>query len=134
MMTASRFFPFGFGLSYSSFRYENLVLAPPAPGSKGDIVATVDVTNTGDRAGDEVAQLYVRQDVSSVETPQRSLKGFSRIHLMPNEKKTVTFHIPQEQLAIWNAEGKWTVEPGKYTVWAGGASTASLTGSFSLHP
>ncbi|HEX3472345.1 MAG TPA: glycoside hydrolase family 3 N-terminal domain-containing protein [Silvibacterium sp.] len=127
-------FPFGFGLSYSSFRYENLAVTPPVPGAGEDVIATVDVTNTGDRAGDEVAQLYVGQDVSSVETPQRSLKGFSRIHLMPNEKKTVTFRIPQEQLAIWNAEGKWTVESGKYTVWAGGASDASLTSNFSLHP
>ncbi len=127
-------FPFGFGLSYTTFRYDHLCAQAPPPGSKADVVVTVDVTNTGDREGDEVAQLYVREDVSSVETPNRSLKGFSRIHLKPHETTTVTFHIPQDQLAIWNQEGKWVVEPGNYTVWAGGSSEASLSSSFFLHP
>jgi len=125
-------FPFGFGLSYTTFRYDHLAAQPPAPGSGGDIVVTADVTNTGDREGEEVAQLYLRQDVSSVETPDRSLKGFSRIRLKPQETKTVTFRIPQEQLAVWNAEGKWAVEPGSYTVWVGGSSEASLSRQFSL--
>ena len=127
-------FPFGFGLSYTTFRYEHLSIKPPAAGSGADVEATVDVTNTGDREGDEVAQLYVRQDVSSVETPARALKGFSRIHLKPGETKNVTFRIPQKQLAVWNAEGKWVVEPGNFTVWVGGASDASLKGQFLLHP
>jgi len=125
-------FPFGFGLSYTTFRYDHLAAQPPAPGGGGDIVVIADVTNTGDREGEEVAQLYLRQDVSSVETPDRSLKGFSRIRLKPQETKTVTFCIPQEQLAVWNAEGKWAVEPGSYTVWVGGSSEASLSRQFSL--
>jgi beta-glucosidase len=125
-------FPFGFGLSYTTFRYDHLAAQPPAPGGGGDIVVIADVTNTGDREGEEVAQLYLRQDVSSVETPDRSLKGFSRIRLKPQETKTVTFRIPQEQLAVWNAEGKWAVEPGSYTVWVGGSSEASLSRQFSL--
>jgi beta-glucosidase len=125
-------FPFGFGLSYTTFRYDHLAAQPPAPGGGGDIVVIADVTNTGDREGEEVAQLYLRQDVSSVETPDRSLKGFSRIRLKPQETKTVTFRIPQEQLAAWNAEGKWAVEPGSYTVWVGGSSEASLSRQFSL--
>ena len=125
-------FPFGFGLSYTTFRYDHLAAQPPAPGSGGDIVVIADVTNTGDREGEEVAQLYLRQDVSSVETPDRSLKGFSRIRLKPQETKTVTFRIPQEQLAVWTAEGKWAVEPGSYTVWVGGSSEASLSRQFSL--
>jgi len=127
-------FPFGFGLSYTTFRYEHLAVKTPAAGSGADVEATVDVTNTGDREGDEVAQLYVHQDVSSVETPERSLKGFSRIHLKPGETKSVSFRIPQKQLAVWNAEGKWVVEPGNFTVWVGGASDASLSGQFLLHP
>jgi len=127
-------FPFGFGLSYTTFRYEHFSIKPPAAGSGADVEATVDVTNTGDREGDEVAQLYVRQDVSSVETPERALKGFSRIHLKPDETKSVSFRIPQKQLAVWNAEGKWVVEPGNFTVWVGGASDASLKGQFLLHP
>jgi len=127
-------FPFGFGLSYTTFRYEHLSIKPPAAGSGADVEATVDVTNTGDREGDEVAQLYVRQDVSSVETPARALKGFSRIHLKPGETKMVSFRIPQKQLAVWSAEEKWVIEPDNFTVWVGGASDASLKGQFLLHP
>jgi beta-glucosidase len=126
-------FPFGFGLSYTSFRYDHLAVQTPAPGSNGDILVTVDITNDGDRQGDEVAQLYVRQDVGSVETPDRSLKGFSRIVLNPQESKHVIFRIPQDQLAVWNAEGNWAVEAGQYTLWVGGSSQASLTTNFVIH-
>jgi beta-glucosidase len=90
------------------------------------------VTNTGDREGDEVAQLYLRENVTTVETPSRSLAGFSRIRLKPQETKTVTFRIQRSQLAVWNAEGKWAVEPGQFTVWAGGSSQASLSVQFRL--
>jgi beta-glucosidase len=127
-------FPFGFGLSYTAFSYDHLAVQVLSPGSKADVVVTVDVTNTGDRDGDEVAQLYVREDVSGVETPDRSLKGFSRIHLKPRETTTVTFRVPQGQLAVWNQEGKWVVEPGNYKVWAGGSSEAPLSTKFLLHP
>ena len=127
-------FPFGFGLSYTTFRYDHLAVQVPAPGTKADLRVTADITNTGDAEGDEVAQLYLRQDVSSVEIPERSLKGFARIHLRPSETHTVTFDVPQDQLAIWNAEGKWVVEPGSYTLWVGGSSQASLTSSFLLKP
>jgi beta-glucosidase len=92
------------------------------------------VTNIGSKEGDEVAQLYLRQDVSSVETPARSLKDFTRIHLKPEETKTVAFRIPQPQLAIWDATGRWTVEPGNYTLWVGGSSQATLTTTFFLKP
>ena len=126
-------FPFGFGLSYTTFRYDHLAVHAPESGSNNTIQVTVDVTNTGDREGDEVSQLYVRQDVSSVETPERSLAGFSRVHLKQRETKNVTFSVPEDQLANWNAEGKWAVEEGTYTVWVGGSSQASLSGSFQLN-
>jgi hypothetical protein len=84
----------------------------------------IDGIPIGSREGDEVAQLYIREDVSTVETPRRSLAGFSRIHLKPQETKTVVFRIPPKQLAVWNAEGKWAVEMGNYTAWAGGSSVA----------
>jgi len=125
-------FPFGFGLSYTTFRYDHLAVHPPAPGSSGDILVSVDVTNDGDRQGEDVAQLYVRQDVGSVETPDRSLKGFSRIALNSGETRNVIFHIPQVQLAVWNAESEWKVEAGNYTLWVGGSSQASLTTKFVL--
>jgi beta-glucosidase len=127
-------FPFGFGLSYTTFRYSHLSVQPPQPGSHGDIQVSADVTNTGKRAGDEVAQLYMREDVSSVETPRRQLQGFSRIHLAPGETKTVTFHVRQSQLAVWNFEQRWAIEPGTYTVWVGGSSLAKLTAKFLLKP
>jgi beta-glucosidase len=127
-------FPFGFGLSYTTFRYDHLAVRPPTAGSKGDVEIRVDITNTGVRTGDEVAQIYLREDVSSVETPRRSLVGFSRIRLKPQETRILTFHVPQQQLAIWNAEGKWVVEPGNYTVWAGGSSLATLAAKFILKP
>jgi len=126
-------FPFGYGLSYTTFEYSHLSIQPPQDRT-GDVAVTVSVTNTGDREGDEVAQLYLRQDVTSVETPSRSLKGFSRLHLKPHETKTVVFHIPQSGLAIWNAEGKWAIEPGNFTVWVGSSSEAALTGHFTLKP
>ncbi|MGA8086486.1 MAG: glycoside hydrolase family 3 N-terminal domain-containing protein [Terracidiphilus sp.] len=127
-------FPFGFGLSYTTFRYDHLTVQAPSPGSKGEIRITVEVTNTGEREGDEVAQLYMREDVGSVETPERSLEGFSRIHLRPQETKNVSFNVPQKQLAVWNAGNRWAVEAGNYTAWVGGSSLASLTARFVLHP
>jgi beta-glucosidase len=127
-------FPFGFGLSYTTFRYDHLSVEAPLPGAHGDIQASVEVTNTGDREGDEVAQLYLRENVSSVETPSRALKGFSRIHLRPGETKTVHLHVPLEQMAVWSAEKKWVIEPGEYTAWAGGSSQANLSAKFNLRP
>jgi beta-glucosidase len=127
-------FPFGFGLSYTMFRYDTLKVQAPAPGSHAQVRVSVNVTNTGEKEGEEVVQLYVRQDVSSVSTPSRSLKDFSRIHLKPGETKTVTFQVPQTQLALWNADGKWVVEPGSYTFWVGGSSEASLAAKLLLQP
>jgi len=127
-------FPFGFGLSYTTFRYDHLSVQAPPPGTHGDIQASVEVMNTGDREGDEVAQLYLRENVSSVETPERALKGFSRIHLKPGETKTIHFHVPLEQVAVWNSEKKWAIEQGEYTAWVGGSSQASLSTKFNLRP
>lgn len=123
-------YPFGYGLSYTSFAYTHLSVHEPK--GNADLQVTVDVTNNGPREGDEVAQLYIRQNTASVDTPSRSLAGFSRIHLQPNETRTVTFRIPQAELAIWNAEGKWVTEPGEFTIWAGGSSLADLKTTFTL--
>jgi beta-glucosidase len=127
-------FPFGFGLSYSAFSYANLIAKAPTPGSHHDLEVSVDVINTGSREADEVAQLYLRQDTSSVETPERTLKGFSRIHLKPGETRTVNFLVPQHELEIWNVQGKWVVEPGQFTFWAGGSSQATLSAKVTLNP
>ncbi len=128
-------FAFGYGLSYSTFKYDKVTATAPAAGTKGEVIVTATVTNTGSIDGDEVAQLYLRQDVGSVETPERSLKGFERVHLKAGESKTVTFRVPVEQLAVWNMQSKWAVEKGPYTVWVGGSSEVSdagLSAKFSL--
>jgi len=127
-------FPFGFGLSYTSFGYGDISVQTPAAGSKDDVVVSFRVTNTGEREGTEVPQLYVRQEVGSVETPGRSLEGFTRIHLRAHESRMVTMHLHQNQLAVWNVEKTWVVEPGYYTLWVGGSSEAALTTRFLLKP
>lgn len=123
-------FPFGFGLSYTTFHYSHLEVGVPDQGSKADLEVTVTVTNTGKVEGDEVAQLYLHHDLSSVRTTDRALVGFQRIHLHPEESKTLTFKIPQQQLAVWNAKRQWSVEPGPYTLFAGGSSAAPLSAAF----
>jgi beta-glucosidase len=125
-------FVFGFGLSYTTFRYGHLKVAAPAPGNADDVLVSFDLTNTGVRAGDEVAQLYVRQTTASVATPVKALKNFSRIHLQPGETKSVMLHLKQSDLAIWNANQQWKVEPGEFTVLAGGNSSAGLSAKFTL--
>jgi beta-glucosidase len=127
-------FPFGFGLSYTSFGYGDISVQTPAAGSKDDIVVSFQVTNTGEREGTEVPQLYVRQEVGSVETPVRSLEGFTRVHLRAHESRMVTMHLHQKQLEVWNAEKAWALEPGYYTLWVGGSSEAALTKRFLLKP
>jgi beta-glucosidase len=125
-------FPFGFGLSYTSFKYDSLSVKAPAPGSDAEIIVSVDVTNTGKVEGDEIAELYLHHDVGSVEVADRALQGFSRVHLRSGERKTVVFRLKQSQLAVWNLKHEWAVEPGPYTVFAGDSSQASLAASFTM--
>jgi beta-glucosidase len=125
-------FPFGYGLSYTTFKYERLTVKPPTVGNKSDVIITVDVTNTGGIPGDEVVQLYVRENVATVETPVKSLKGFSRVHLKSDETRTVTFHLPQDQLTVWNRRKQWAFEPGGFTLWVGGSSDTKLSTGFTI--
>lgn len=121
----STLFPFGHGLSYTSFDISEPRLARPTIGAGETAVVEVDVTNTGARAGDEVVQLYVRDDVSSAPRPVLELKGFRRVTLKPGERRTLRFELEPDALAFWNIDMKWAVEPGTFTVSAG-ASSASL--------
>ena len=124
-------FPFGFGLSYTTFGYAGLTAKVPANRNE-DVTVTVNVSNSGHVEGDEVAQLYLHHNVGSVETPDRALVGFERVHLKPGETKAVTFRIKPEQMALWGLKHEWTVEHGPYTIFAGGSSEASLKTEFSL--
>ena len=125
-------YPFGYGLSYTTFRYDNLRLSSPA--LKDSVNITVDVTNTGDRVGDEVVQLYVSHENSKVVRPLKELKGFSRITLHPNETKTVSFRIGRRDLAFWNvARHRFETEKDQIKVMVGGSSAdQKLTGSFKV--
>jgi beta-glucosidase len=93
---------------------------------------SVDVTNTGSRAGTEVVQLYVRDDAASVTRPMRTLRGFQRVALAPGAMRTVTFALGAEDLAMYGLDLRRVVEPGAFTVWAGGSSAATLEGRFTV--
>jgi beta-glucosidase len=120
--SAKPLFPFGFGLSYSTFKYENATATVTGSGDSLSVSTKVDVTNTGPRDGDEVVQLYLRDDVSSVTTPDRAMKAFNRVTLKSGEKQTVEFTLTPEDLAILDRDMKWRVEPGSFTVMIGASS------------
>ncbi len=115
-------FPFGWGLSYTNFKYDNLRLAPNAIGPEGSTVVSVDVTNTGKIAGAEVAQLYIHDEVSSVTRPIKELRGFRRIALDPGKTETVTFTLGPEELSFLDREMHRVVEPGTFDIMVGGNS------------
>ncbi|UZK66021.1 glycoside hydrolase family 3 N-terminal domain-containing protein [Sphingomonas sp. M1-B02] len=115
----SPLYPFGYGLSYTTFEMGAPVLATPTIGRYNKVKVSVDVTNTGTRAGDEVVQLYVRDDLASVTRPVKELKAFERVSLQPGEKKTVSFELTPRDLSLWNVDMKRVVEPGTFTVSAG---------------
>ena len=116
-------FPFGHGLSYTTFRYEGLKLGSLRLTADGKQEMSIRVKNIGERAGDEVVQLYVHQVESKLKRPIKELRGFQRISLAPGEEKTVTFTLPAEKLAYFNVDSKsWAVEPGAVEVMVGGSS------------
>jgi len=115
----SPLYPFGYGLSYSSFEMGAPVLGTGTIGIADNVKVSVDVTNTGKRAGDEVVQLYVRDDEASVTRPLIELKRFQRVTLQPGEKKTVSFELTPKDLSLWNVAMKRVVEPGTFTISAG---------------
>jgi len=115
-------YPFGYGLSYTTFSYSNLVVTPEQQQSQGNIEVSVDITNTGSRVGDEVVQLYLKDEVSSVTTYESQLRGFERVSLKPGEQKSLHFTLHPEDLSILDKNMNWTVEPGKFQVWIGSSS------------
>ena len=112
-------YAFGYGLSYTRFNYSNLRVEPGSITTNGTAKVSVDVTNAGSRAGDEVVQLYVRDEVSSVTRPVKELKGFERVPINPGETRTVSFQIGPESLRFYNREMKRVVEPGTFKIMVG---------------
>jgi beta-glucosidase len=115
-------YPFGFGLSYTSFDYSNLILERNTIKKNQNLELTVDVENTGGTAGDEVVQLYLADLEASTERPIKSLKGFRRIHLAPGEKTTVAFQLTREDLSMINDKNQWVIEPGAFEALIGASS------------
>ena len=115
-------FPFGFGLSYTSFSYGELTLSKTEASCSDSFQASVEVTNIGSVEGTEIVQLYIRDEYSSVTRPVKELKDFARVSLKPGESRTVTFTITPDKLALYNAEMKYVVEPGSFIVMAGPSS------------
>ncbi|RCX17846.1 beta-glucosidase [Anaerobacterium chartisolvens] len=115
-------FPFGYGLSYTSFCYDSLVIDPPCISAKGKCTIKLEIENIGHMAGDEVVQLYIHQRCSSTVRPLKELKGFQRIGLKPGEKRTVSFTLGSKELKVLNSRFRWAVEPGIYDVMLGSNS------------
>ena len=122
--TSRTLFPFGHGLSYTRFEISAPRLSAATIRQGADVAVAVDVANVGDRTGDEVVQLYIRDQVSSVPRPVLELRGFRRVTLAPGEKRTLTFGLTADDLAFFDADMKWTVEPGAFTISVGPSSAA----------
>ncbi|PYS66941.1 MAG: glucan 1,4-alpha-glucosidase, partial [Acidobacteria bacterium] len=136
-------YPFGFGLSYSTFKYDGLKLSSPRVRSGESVKVSVNVTNTSNQGGDEVVQLYITDSASAFPVPIRSLAGVKRIFLKPGEKQAVSFTITQEQMSVIDNSGKRVIEPGEFVVSAGGKqpgftgsadakSTGTVSGTFAV--
>lgn len=131
----SPLYPFGYGLSYTKFSFSNLKISNAQPRLGETFGVSVDVENTGNRAGAEVVQLYIHQQAGSASRPVRELKGFEKIDLAPHEKRTVTFSLGKDELSFWSPGlKKWVEEAEEFDVWVGEDSTATLHGKFRLVP
>ena len=120
-------FAFGYGLSYTTFRFDHLAVDPPAIGTGGETTVSVDVTNTGSRAGDEVVEMYIHQRVASVTRPVMALRGFERVSLEPGETRTVQFQLTPRDLQMLDRDMHWVVEPGTFDIMVGPSSDQTTT-------
>ena len=125
-------FPFGYGLTYTTFEYGNPVLEKSELKASDVLKVSVSLKNTGKRTATEVAQLYVQDCVGSVVRPVKELKRFQRVELAPGETKTVTFELPVEELAFWNIDMEYVVEPGDFRLWVAGDSDSGNPVNFAV--
>ena len=125
-------FPFGHGLSYTTFDYSEPRLSGETMATNGELEVNVTVTNSGDRAGTEIVQLYIWDRVGSYTRPVKELKGFRRIHLTPGESHNVTFELTRNDLAFYGPSGEWVAEPGEFMVYVGSSSVDVKEGKFTL--
>jgi beta-glucosidase len=130
--TCDPLYEFGYGLSYTTFQLSNLKLNSNSMKPGGRVTATVDVKNTGSRAGDEVVQLYINDPVASISQPVRRLRGFERVTLAPGQTTTVRFTLGSADVGFYDNSGRFVVEPGTINVYVGNRSSGGLTGSFTV--
>ena len=123
-------YPFGFGLSYTSFEYGAMQVSSNQLKGNQKLRVTIPVKNTGKYTGKEVVQLYIREEVGPITRPGKELKGFEMVSLLPNENKTITFTITEEMLAFYTANNKWETEAGDFKVFIGGSSDKTLEANF----
>jgi len=124
--------PFGFGLSYTQFAISDLRLASTKVAMGQPVNISVQITNTGTTAGDEVVQCYIQDRVAQVTRPVRELKAFQRVHLAPGQTQQISFTLTDRQLGYYGLNGRWRVDPGTFTLWVGNSSTATLSAEFEL--
>jgi beta-glucosidase len=125
-------FPFGYGLSYTTYKYTDLDLSDTIISAGDKLKISCNISNTGNFEGTEIVQLYTRDLVGSLTRPVKELKGFQRITLKPGEKKQVIFMLSTDDLSYWNANMKKVAEPGKFRIWLGGSSESGLETEFTL--
>jgi beta-glucosidase len=131
--SAKPLFPFGHGLSYTTFEYSHLEVSPAQVAADGQVTIRLSVTNTGEREGDEVVQLYLHDLFASVTRPVKELKGFQRLTLAPGQKRTLTFVVSAAQMAFYDRKMQYVVEPGEVEVLVGSSSDdIRLTGRFEI--
>jgi beta-glucosidase len=134
-LTGQPLFPFGFGLSYTTFEYSNLSIEPATIAPDSSTIVRLTVKNTGNVAGDEVVQLYIRDILASVARPVMELRGFTRIHIAPGEAREVAFLLGPEHLRMLDGDMRWVVEPGAFRVMVGASSKdIRLRGSLTVQP
>jgi beta-glucosidase len=128
-------YPFGYGLSYTSFKVDDLKINGPSVKSGSSLIVSVDVQNTGSVAGDQVVELYTHQRSGSASRPVRELKGFRRVSLKPGETQTVAITLDTHELGFWSPQTRhWSIEPGPFDLWVGADSTATDHTTFTVLP
>ena len=131
-LPSSPLFPFGYGLSYTKFKYSDLRVSSNKISSSEDLLVSVDVENVGNKEGDEIVQLYIHDVVASVTRPVKELKGFRRISLDPDEKKRVEFILKPENLGFYDQNMEYVVEPGRFKIMVGGNSVDLMRTTFEV--
>ena len=126
-------YPFGYGLSYTTFSLSNLRLSASSIPTRGSLTVSADITNTGSVAGVDVAQLYIHESDTSILQPVRRLEGFTRVTLAPGQTRTVTFALGSKKLGFYNGQSRFVVEPGPFDAWVGDSSVGGLHSTFTVH-